>query len=168
MSLEFCACNEGPNQALRRTGWRSSLSLGSLAFPMSKDIFPLKITLALFLAATLTADAFPNSPERLQLNAAAKIKFRLDDIRPDALRGPRDGLISVSYEFCVPANARAYEEVKQIDPSVRIQPGSRGRIGCGKGQTLCIGTTHQPHWREVLKRLSSLSYIAEIRECVFE
>jgi hypothetical protein len=127
-----------------------------------------KITLALFLAATLIADASPHSPERLQTNAAAKIKFRLDDIRPDGLRGLPDGLVSVAYEFCVPATARTYEEVKQIDPSVQIHLGSHGRIVCVKTQTLCIGSTHQPRWREVLKRLCSLSYITEIRECFFE
>ncbi len=135
---------------------------------MSGNISLSKVTLTLFLAATLTADASPTSPEQSHPAVAAKITFRLDDIRPDGLRGPVDGLRSVAYELCVPANERAYEEVKRIDPSVGVPPGSRGRIGCGKDQTLCVGSTHQPRWREVLKRLSSLPYIAEIRECFFE
>ena len=128
----------------------------------------LNLTLSLFLAATLAADASPPSPEHLQPDAPAKIKFRLDDIRPDGLRGPPDGLKSVAYEFCIPTSKLACDEVKRIDPSVNMQPGSRGRVGCTKEQTLCIGTTHQPNWREVLKKLSALAYIAEIRECFFE
>ena len=99
---------------------------------------------------------------------SGKIKFRIDDIRSDGLRGPPDGLTSVMYEFCVPANEQVYQEVRRIDPSVQIHSGSSGRIGCSKAQALCIGNTHQPRWCEVLKGLSSLRYISEIRECFFE
>lgn len=134
---------------------------------MSKNILPLITALVLVFTETLTGDASPTTREPLQPNAT-KIKFKLSHIRPDGLRGTPDGLVSVAYEFCVPANAQTYEEVKRIDPSVKIHTGSRGRIGYGKNQALCIGSTHQPRWHEVLKRLSSLPYIAEIQECFFE
>lgn len=98
-----------------------------------------------------------------------KIKFRLDNIRADGLRGPADGLVAVSYEFCVPADAAVYAEVKGIDPSVQITPGGRGRVGCqAVGQALCVGNTHQAGWRGILEKLAARGYVKEIRECFFE
>lgn len=135
---------------------------------MNKILLPWVVVGSLFFAATLTARASGSESNVLHADEVAKIKFEVDNIRPDGLRGPSDGLVSVAYEFCVPANEQAYEEVRRIDPSIKIYPGSRGRIGCGKDETLCIGSTHQPRWREVLKRLSALSYISEIRECFYE
>ena len=128
----------------------------------------LKIIRLLLVAAVAAGcqTAPPTGPAQRQ--AEAKIQFRLADIRPDGLRGPPDGLVSVAYEFCVPANDRVYQEVRRIDPGIQICPGSTGRIGCTKDQTLCLGNTHRPHWREVLLRLASLPYVTEIRECFFE
>jgi len=120
------------------------------------------------VAITLNAQAAPSSHEKAQSRDAAKIKFRLDDIRPDGLRGPPDGSGSVAYEFCVPADEKVYKEVRKIDPSVAITHGSHGRVGCTESQSLCIGRTNQPHWREVLKALAALKYVTEIRECFFE
>ena len=135
---------------------------------MSRNRCFWRVALALFIAQAMTGCG-PHPPQdQSQQQEAAKIKFRLDDIHADGLHGPPDGLRSVAYEFCVPAEERVYQEVRRIDPSVQIQPGGKGRIGCGKGQALCIGTTHQPRWRAVLEKLSSLPYIAEIRECFFE
>jgi hypothetical protein len=98
----------------------------------------------------------------------AKIKFNLDDIRPDGLRGPDDGLVSVSYEFCVPKEEAAYAEVRRIAPGVAIHAGSRGRIGCSEDQALCIGSTHGPAWRKELMGLAELGYVVQIAECHFE
>ena len=98
----------------------------------------------------------------------AKIKFDLNGINADGLRGPPDGLVSVAYEFCIPANDQVYQEVRKIDSSVQIQPGAPGRIACSKDQALSIGQTNQPHWLDVLKTLSSQTYIAEIQECFYE
>jgi len=97
-----------------------------------------------------------------------KIKFSLDDIRPDGLRGPTDGLVAVSYEFCVPVSDQVYQEILRIDPDLKIHSDSPGRIGCEDSQALIIGETHRPDWREVLQELSTLTYITEIRECFFE
>jgi len=100
--------------------------------------------------------------------ALAKIKFNLDDIRPDGLRGPDDGLVSVSYEFCVPNDEKMLAEVRRIAPGVAIHAGSKGRIGCGEDQALCIGTTAGPDWRQELMGIAELGYVVEIAECYFE
>lgn len=100
--------------------------------------------------------------------ALAKIKFDLGDIRSDGLRGPVDGLVSVSYEFCVPKDEKTLAEVKKVAPGVTIHAGSRGRIGCTEDQVLCIGSTSGENWREVLLGIAGLGYVAEIRECHFE
>lgn len=97
-----------------------------------------------------------------------KIRFSLDPIRSDGLRGPSDGLTSVAYEFCVPTNETIYEEIRRVDPSVKFYKSSPGRIGCSKQETLCIGETHQSGWKKKLLTLSALPYIDEIRECYFE
>jgi hypothetical protein len=58
--------------------------------------------------------------------------------------------------------------VSQIDPSVELMPGSRGRIGAKAGECLCIGSTHQPRHREILLALARLPEIARIIECHHE
>ena len=98
----------------------------------------------------------------------AKVRFPLEAIRPDGLSGPADGLVAVDYEFCVPADPAVLAEVRAIDPSVRISLVARGRSGRREGQALCLGHTHQPGWREVLRRLASLPYVTEIRRCDWE
>lgn len=100
--------------------------------------------------------------------ALAKIKFKLDEIRADGLRGPEDGLTTVSYEFCVPEDEVTFAELRKIAPGVTIQPGGKGRIGCGDDQALCIGSTSGANWRETLIGIAKLGYVAEIRECYFE
>ncbi len=120
------------------------------------------------LAAPLIGFSEPARENAVQPAEAGKIKFRLDNIRADGLRGPADGLVAVSYEFCVPADAAIYAEVKRRDPSVQISPGARGRVGCKAGEALCIGNTHQADWRRVLVGLAVLEYVKEIRECFFE
>ena len=99
---------------------------------------------------------------------AAKVRFPIDDIRPDGLRGPPDGLGSVAFEFCAPADNLVYRELLQIDAGLEIQPGSPGRIGCGDTQALVIGDTGHPGWRYTLGALTKLDYVDEIRECQFE
>lgn len=110
----------------------------------------------------------PGDGKAAQAADAGKIKFRLDNIRADGLRGPADGLLAVSYEFCVPADPVVFAEVKRLDPSVQITPGARGRVGCQTNQSLCIGNTHQAGWRGILEKLAALGYVKEIRECFFE
>src|SRR5690606_15785580 len=84
--------------------------------------------------ATLPTKSEERLPAKKRTESAvalAKIKLSLDEIRPDGLRGPEDGLVSVSYEFCVPNDETALAEVRRIAPGVAIHAGSKGRIGCG-------------------------------------
>jgi len=99
---------------------------------------------------------------------SAKIRFPLDGIRTDGLSGPAGGLVSIDYEFCVPADPRVLEEVKRLDPSVKVSLVARGRIGRRDGQALCLGNTQQKDWRLVLERLAARPDIVEIRRCYFE
>lgn len=130
---------------------------------------PGMTTVMLMLASMVLAGCHA-APERGTSHPAqsTKITFSLDDIRSDGLRGPPDGLVAVSYEFCVPASDKVYQEVLQIDPGLKIHSGSPGRIGCESTRALIIGETHRPDWREVLQELSTLTYVTEIRECFFE
>ncbi|MCW1924794.1 hypothetical protein OKA05_19680 [Luteolibacter arcticus] len=113
-------------------------------------------------------ERLPSKKRAESAAALAKIKFSLDEIRPDGLRGPDDGLVTVSYEFCAPNDEATLAEVRRIAPGVAIHVGSKGRIGCGDDQALCIGSTHGPDWREELMGLAELGYVVEIRECFFE
>lgn len=122
----------------------------------------------LFIAITLGSCSFTTGNVSQSPKDASKIRFRLDNINTDGLRGPSVGLTSVAYEFCIPADNRKLQEVRQIDPNVQINHGSKGRIGCTSAQTLIIGNTSQPNWKQVLMKLSALPYITEIQEAFFE
>jgi hypothetical protein len=96
------------------------------------------------------------------------IHFDLKQLNSEGLRGPADGLRALHYEFCIPDRADVIREVRLIDPTLQIQRTSPGRIGCGADQALCLGHTHQPHYREVLKRLAQHPDTGEIYEATFE
>jgi len=96
-----------------------------------------------------------------------KVELNLMQLDHDGLRGPPDGKVSVSYEFCIPNTGQCKAEVKAIDPSIQFMPGSPGRIGAGKDECLCVGATRKGYL-EVLKRLTELPYVKRIIECHFE
>jgi len=96
------------------------------------------------------------------------IRFDLDRLNADGLQGPPDGLRALHYEYCIPDHPDAIREVSAIDPTLEIQGGSPGRVGCVEGELLCLGHTHQPNHRAVLELLAALPMVAEIREAVFE
>jgi hypothetical protein len=126
-------------------------------------------TLAITGCSRPAATAPPVAPALAAEPATlAKITFDTAVIHEDGLRGPADGLVAVSYEFCIPAKDECYQQVRAIDPRIQIMQGTRGRIGCSNDQALCIGQTHQPNFRQVLQKLAALEYVTEIRECVFE
>ena len=120
-----------------------------------------RVLLCLLTAGLVACATLPASP-------SAKIRFPLDSIRADGLSGPADGLVSIDYEFCVPADSLVLAEIKRLDPSVKVSLVARGRIGRRDGQALCIGNTHQKDWRVILERLAARPDITEIRRCFFE
>jgi hypothetical protein len=119
------------------------------------------LAMALFAVGMLGQSAFAQVP--VQLPPAppdavnAKIYFDLAEFNDDGLYGPPDGLRAAMYEFCVTARAEVAAEVASIDPTVQIYASSPGRIGCGSDEYLCIGSTGQPGFREVLAAVSPSS-----------
>jgi hypothetical protein len=100
--------------------------------------------------------------------AESAIQFDLQQLSSEGLRGPADGLRALHYEFCIPDRADIISEVRAIDPTLQLQRTSPGRIGCGVGEVLCLGHTHQAQFREVLGRLAQHPQVGEIHEAVFE
>ena len=97
-----------------------------------------------------------------------KITFDLSKLDESGLHGPPEGKRAPSYEFCIPDTRQYRTEVKQINPSINFFAESPGRIGCGKHESLCIGSTHQKDFKGVLQRLAELPYVQRIDECFFE
>jgi len=97
-----------------------------------------------------------------------KITFDLSAIDAAGLAGPPDGRVAIAYEYCIPATDGAAAEVRRLDPTAGIQPGSPGRIGCRPGQWLVTGSTAQLEWRAVLERLAALDYVSRIDRAFFE
>lgn len=62
---------------------------------------------------------------------AAKICFDLNRLDGRGLQGPPDGLRALHYEYCIPDRPEALQAVAAIDPTLEIQRGSPGHIGCG-------------------------------------
>lgn len=117
------------------------------------------------LALTLVREAAASTSAA---TAGSRIRFDLDRLNPDGLQGAPDGLRALHYEYCIPDKPEAVRQVTAIDPTLQIQRGSPGRVGCATGELLCLGHTHQPGHRAVLERLITLPFIAEIHEAFFE
>jgi hypothetical protein len=130
------------------------------------------LAVALFAVGMLGHSAFAQVP--LQLPPAppdavnAKIHFDLSEFNDDGLYGPPDGLRAAMYEFCIPARGDLAAEVASIDPTVQIHASSPGRIGCSSDEYLCIGSTGQPCFREVLANLAQLDYVSRIQPSIPE
>lgn len=118
------------------------------------------LTLALLLALCASATAGEDG-------SAEKIHFDLSALDASGLHGPSDGLRALHYEFCIPDRADAVARVKAIDASIAVHR-SRGRIGCSSDELLCIGSTHQPGYRDVLLALAGLPYVTRIEQAFFE
>ncbi|MDX2241015.1 MAG: hypothetical protein NW224_10065 [Leptolyngbyaceae cyanobacterium bins.302] len=96
-----------------------------------------------------------------------KITFDLSQISSEGLVGSGDGLRSLSYEFCIPANLQSLAEVKAIDSTFQ-HSRSPGRIRCTQEQYLVIGETHKSNWRTILTQLTQLNYIQRIDQFLGE
>ncbi len=104
----------------------------------------------------------------VEVDTTRKIEFDLDQLDADGLRGPPDGKTALSYEFGIPNQEECKTQVSDIDQTVQFMPGSRGRTVRGENQCLCIGSTHQKSYREVLLTLARLPFIERIIICDFE
>lgn len=102
------------------------------------------------------------------LNPSPKIGFDINAIDKEGLIGPPDGKVSLNYEFCIPADNKYVNEVRQIDPSVKFHKKSKGRVGCSKMEWLCIGNTAQEYPRTKIQQLAALPYIKRIQRTYFE
>jgi hypothetical protein len=120
------------------------------------------LALPLVFSATLAASAAAG------LAPGSVIAFDLNRLDAAGLQGPPDGRRALDYEFCIPQGELPQRQVAAIDPSARFQPGSRGRIGCGRAELLVLANTHQPGYRQVLLRLAGLPYVVRIAEALFE
>lgn len=132
---------------------------------MGYRVLGLEFGLAMFLLASFPAvacEANRRSPVPMSsVSPLRKITFDLSQISAAGLVGPKDGLRSLSYEFCIPATMVALAEVQAIDSTVQ-HSRSPGRIGCKRDQYLVIGHTHQSDWRTVLTNLVNLDYVQRI------
>lgn len=125
----------------------------------------IRNTLVALIAALLVSCAATEEPKS---DPWQKVEMDLTQIDEDGLRGPPDGKVAVAYEFAVPDTEECRVQVKAIDSTVKLMRGSRGRVGAGKDECLCVGSTHQRNWRDVLRQLAELSYVDRIIECHFE
>jgi hypothetical protein len=132
----------------------------------------LTIAFMLFMCPQIqmAADATnaPPSAKETHGDGLQKIELNLDALDANGLRGPPRGKVAVSYEFVIPDTQNCRDEVKGIDATVQFMRGSSGRVGAGEGECLCIGSTHQRHYRKVLRALARCAYIERIVECHFE
>jgi hypothetical protein len=130
-----------------------------------KTIFPPVFFVVALLSAMLSCAPLPEDtgPDPL-----AKVGFDLSRLDEQGLEGPPGGKRAVAYEFCIPPTQECRELVSSIDPTVEISCGSPGRIGCYPDECLCVGSTHQKDFRDVLRRIGELPYVDRIQEAVFE
>ncbi len=124
-----------------------------------KPVVPCLLSFLFLLSCHST-----QQPTRAEME---KIRFNLSQLDKEGLIGPDSGKVALDYEFCIPREERYLEEVKRIDPTVQIQRAA-GRIGCSRGEYLCLGNTHQKNYRKVLYRLAKLEYVERIERAFFE
>jgi hypothetical protein len=120
---------------------------------------------AAIAAGSLGCQPGPSADDSSSLD---KIAFDLALLDENGLYGPADGKRSLDYEFCIPTGDSFSQAVSAIDPSVQFFPQSRGRIGCGEGQVLAIGNTHQANHATILMELANLDYIDRIQQVDWE
>ena len=98
----------------------------------------------------------------------ATVAFDVETIGADGLVGPSGGRRALAYEFCIPAREGPQAQVAAIDSTARLMAASPGRIGCGEGQVLVLGHTHQPGFGQVLRRLAELPFVTRVQAAWFE
>jgi hypothetical protein len=113
----------------------------------------------------LGCERHPAPPSRA--SAWVKVELDLSGLDEKGLAGRADGKVTLAYEFAIPDNVTCRAEVRAIDRSIRFMRGSRGRIGAGPGECLCVGETG-PGFHAVLETLAALPYVKRIIRCDWE
>lgn len=109
-----------------------------------------------------------NCADQKILHPNPKIGFDINAIDKEGLIGEPGAKVALNYEFCIPANNKYINDVRQIDPSVQFHKKSKGRIACSKAEWLCIGSSRQEYARMKLQRLAELPFIKRIERTYFE
>lgn len=130
--------------------------------------YPERPVVRLQAISNAEAQKLLKEPPAHAAKPADKLQLDLAGLDADGLRGGPGGKVALSYEFSIPDRTACRDEVRSIDRTVAFHPGSRGRVGAGPDECLCIGSTHQPQHRDVLQRLAALPYVARIIRCDFE
>ncbi|PZO44657.1 MAG: hypothetical protein DCF17_03765 [Shackletoniella antarctica] len=132
------------------------------------QVSTVRLAIALPLGTALLALACQPAPSADNSSAMDKIAFDLSVLDENGLYGPGDGRRSLDYECCLPAGNPYAQAVSAIDPSAQFFSQSRGRIGCGDGQVLAIGNSHQANHQDILLELANLDYIERIQSVDWE
>ena len=101
-----------------------------------------------------------------QKKAETKMNFSFSKIDKNGLIKKRG--TSLSYEFCIPNKTEYIDEIHRIDESIGTYKSSKGRIGCGANEILCIGETADKDYKKILIALTNLNYVKQINESFFE
>ena len=97
-----------------------------------------------------------------------KIEFDITKLNQQGLYGPSDGLRSLSYEFCIPADEHFVSVIHNIDPEIKIYRHSPGRIDCTSTEYLCMGDTYNKPYQKNFNDLAGLFFIKRIIQSFFE
>jgi hypothetical protein len=97
-----------------------------------------------------------------------KIEFDITKLNQQGLYGPADGLRSLSYEFCIPADEHFVSVIHNIDPEIKIYRHSPGRIACNQSEFLCVGDTYNKPYQKNFNDLANLFFIKRIIQSIFE
>ncbi len=97
-----------------------------------------------------------------------KIEFDITKLNQQGLYGPADGLRSLSYEFCIPADEHFVSVIHNIDPEIKIYHHSPGRIACNQSEFLCVGDTYNKPYQKNFNDLANLFFIKRIIQSIFE
>ena len=97
----------------------------------------------------------------------SKINFDLNKFTEDGIEKMTGGGY-INYEFCIPGNDETLKEVMSIDSTVGAYKNSKGRSACLDKEWLCIGSSHQKNFKNVLWALTKISYIRKISQTFWE
>ena len=124
----------------------------------------IKLTFALILISLFVSCSIFKS--KAKKNAEEKMNFSFSKLDKKGLIKDRGN--SLAYEFCIPNNKANLNEIKAIDETIAIYKSSKGIIGCGKDEILCIGETGNKDYKKILIEISKKPYVKNINESFFE